>query len=116
MTPLKNKEIKRGRVYWVNLDPTIGSEIKKTRPAVVISNNLQNKVSSRVIVIPITSSVEKIYPFEAKLKLSNNTQSKALTDQIRAVDKMRIGDCLCVLEKEEMKEIDKALKITLSLD
>ena len=66
---MTNKEIKRGEVYWVNLDPTIGSEIQKTRPAVIVSNNIQNKVSSRVVVIPITSKADKLFPFEAKISL-----------------------------------------------
>lgn len=111
---LKSSSIKRGDVYWVNLDPTIGTEVQKTRPAVIVSNNVQNSVSTRVVVIPISSSVKKLYPFEAKIAL-NKKPSKALTDQIRAVDKERLRGIICHLDFAEVQEIDKALKLTLSL-
>ena len=71
MNSIKDKAIKRGEVYWVNLDPTIGTEIQKTRPAVIFSNNIQNRVSSRVVVIPITSNSDKMFPFESKINLQN---------------------------------------------
>ena len=115
MSSMTNKEIKRGEVYWVNLDPTIGSEIQKTRPAVIVSNNIQNKVSSRVVVIPITSKADKLFPFEAKISLKKKG-GKVLTDQIRTVDKSRLSDCICMLSKTEISDIEKAIKITLSLE
>lgn len=112
---MKNKEIKRGEVYWVNLNPTIGSEIQKTRPAVILSNNIQNKVSSRVVVIPITSNSDKIFPFESKINLKNK-DAKVLTDQIRTVDKSRLSDCISMLTKSEIKDVERAIKLTLSLE
>lgn len=112
---MTNKEIKRGEVYWVNLDPTIGSEIQKTRPAVIVSNNIQNKVSSRVVVIPITSKADKLFPFEAKISLKKKGV-KVLTDQIRTVDKSRLSDCICMLSTTEISDIEKAIKVTLSLE
>lgn len=115
MISVNNKEIVRGNIYWVNLDPAVGSEIKKTRPAIVISNNMQNRVSSRIIVIPLTSSINNIFPFEAKV-LVKDTIAKALTDQIRTIDKSRIGDYISKLSKVEVSDIEKAIKITLSLD
>jgi mRNA interferase MazF len=115
MTSTKDKDIIRGEVYWVNLDPTIGSEIQKTRPAVIISNNIQNKVSARVIVIPLTSNTSTIFPFEAKVKVQDKT-AKAITDQIRTIDKSRLGDCLGKITKLEMSDIEAAIKITLSLE
>ena len=115
MTSMKtSKLITRGEVYWVNLDPTVGSEIQKTRPAVVISNNIQNKVSSRIVVIPITSNVSKVFPFESRLAI-NNKEAKALTDQIRTIDKSRISGFIRKLSSTEITELEKALKITLSL-
>ena len=85
----------RGEVYWVNLDPTIGSEIAKTRPAVVISNNVGNQYADRVIVAPTTSTnVAKVYPFEVKLDPGEGgvaQTSKVLLDQIHTVDKTRLG-------------------------
>lgn len=115
MSYLKTKDIKRGQVYWVNLDPVIGSEIRKTRPAMIISNNIQNRVSSRVVILPITSNIDKLFPFEAKINLENK-QAKVLADQIRTIDKTRLRDYISTLTKIEMKDIEKATKITLSLE
>lgn len=110
-----NREILRGEIYWVNLDPTIGSEVKKTRPAVIVSNNIQNKISKRVIVIPITSQIKIIYPFEAKIIVAAK-EAKALSDQIRTIDKLRLGKRIGKLDKFELIDIEKAIKLTLSLD
>ncbi|MDR0329993.1 MAG: type II toxin-antitoxin system PemK/MazF family toxin [Rickettsia sp.] len=114
MTLVKNKEIIRGNIYWVNLDPTIGTEIQKTKPAIVISNNIQNKISSRVIIIPITSNINNIFPFEVRVTVNNKT-AKALTDQIRTIDKSRLGEFIEQLNKTEIINIEKAIKVTLSL-
>lgn len=115
MTSTKNDQILRGNVYWVNLDPALGSEIQKTCPALVISNNIQNRVSTRIIVIPITSNTTNIFPFESKI-IINNREGKALTDQIRTIDKSRIGNFMGKLSNAEIADIEKAIKITLSLD
>lgn len=109
-----DKPIKRGDVFWVNLNPTIGSEINKTRPAVVVSNNTQNIASSRVIVLPITSSVLHLYPFESKVKIDNKI-AKATADQIRTIDKSRLKQYICTVSRVELEMIDKAIKIVLSL-
>lgn len=109
-----NKFPKRGEIYWISLDPTIGSEIKKTRPAIILSNDLSNEHSQRVIVGPITSSIDKIYPFESKVELPDGT-SKVKLDQIRSVDKLRVGKKICTATLEEIRQAEKALKITLGL-
>jgi mRNA interferase MazF len=105
---------KRGEVYWVSLDPTIGSEVQKTRPGLILSNDLSNKHSQRVIIGPITSSIDKLYPFEAKLALPKGL-SKVMLDQIRAIDKRRLGIRISLISIEEMHEVEKALKLTLAL-
>jgi mRNA interferase MazF len=105
---------KRGDIYWVNLDPTVGSEIRKTRPGVIISTNAANEVSGRIIVAPITSKVHKIFPFEVKLEIKG-VVGKVLLDQIRALDKVRLGSKISTCNTETMKLIDEALKIALSL-
>ncbi len=82
--------IKRGNVFLVSLDPTVGNEINKTRPVIIISNDVNNKFSNTITVIPITSNTIKIYPFEVFLKagVANLPKdSKARTDQIRTIDK-----------------------------
>ena len=105
---------KRGEVFWVCLDPTIGSEIKKTRPGLILSNNTGNKISNRVIIAPITSSTSKIFPFEALLIIKGK-ESKVVVDQIRAVDKQRLGNKISTVSSREMQQIEKALKLVLSL-
>lgn len=109
-----NKIIKRGEIFWVKFDPAIGSEINKTRPALIVSNDAGNLASNRVIVAPITSSVIKIYPFEVKVMIKGK-QCKILLNQIRTVDKIRVNNKIITLEPELMIEVDKALKIALSL-
>ena len=106
--------VERGSIYWVNLDLTEGSEIGKTRPAVVISNNINNQLSDTVTIIPITSSIGKIYPFEVFIPrgiVSN--ESKAKANQIRTIDKKRIKDLIGKIPDGIMKEIEKAVKIHL---
>jgi len=105
---------KRGDVFWITLDPTVGSETKKTRPCVVISNNAQNKKSPLIIIAPITSNVKTIYPFESKV-IVQGKEGKAMLDQIRTVDKQRLSTRATSLEMETMLEMDHALKIALAL-
>lgn len=105
---------KRGEIYWINLDPTVGTEINKIRPALVISNDSGNEYSQRVIVAPITSAVKNIYPFEVKLIIEGK-DCKVLLDQIRSVDKQRFSKKLSVLDYQIMQLVNKALKIVLDL-
>ena len=111
--------IKRGGVYLAALDPVVGSEISKTRPVVVVSNEKNNEFSSAVTILPITSkSIQKIYPFEVFLSKGTGNlpkNSKAKADQIRTLDKGRIVKFIGALEKEEMDLIDKAILIHLDL-
>lgn len=107
-------KVLRGHVYWVTLDPTIGSEVNKTRPAIVVSNDIQNYSASRVIVVPLTSNVQKVYNFEALVKVGDKA-AKAMTDQIRTIDKSRIGKFIAATTNDEMQDLDRAIKITLSL-
>lgn len=89
--------IKRGDVYWVNLNPIEGSEIGKTRPAIVISNDINNELADTVTILPVTSSVEKIYHFEVFIPRGMTTildDSKAKANQIRTVDKKRIKNLM----------------------
>ncbi len=105
---------RRGDVYWTCLDPTLGSEVNKTRPALILSNDIANKRSQRVIVAPITSSIDKVYPFEAKIKLPEGFK-KVMLDQIRSIDKMRLKKRIASIPSREMNEIERALKLALAL-
>lgn len=97
----------------------IGSEIAKTRPAVIISNDVGNQYSSRVIVAAITSgSSDRVFPFEVLLSSGEgglNRRSKVLLDQLRTVDKSRLGKRLGALPDERMAEVDRAVAISLGL-
>lgn len=105
---------RRGEIYWVRLDPTIGTETQKTRPCLILSNNSQNKKGFRVIAAPITSKVKIIYPFEAKVVIKGK-ECKVLLDQIRVLDKQRIGDKIDYIDLETMLQVETALKVALAL-
>jgi len=111
--------IRRGGIYLAALDPVVGREISKTRPALVVSNDKNNEFSATVTILPITSkNLQKIYPFEVFLakgagNLPKNSKIKA--DQIRTLDKRRIVKFIGTLEKREIGLIDKAIKIHLAL-
>ena len=107
-------DILRGNVYWVNLDPAVGTETKKRRPGLIISSNVGNTNSSRVVIAPITSNVKKVYPFEVLLKNANKP-SKVMLDQIRAVDKKRLSGFFFNASKDEMLKVDQAIKLVLDL-
>jgi len=110
--------IRRGDVYWVKLDPIEGSEIGKTRPAVVISNNINNEFADTVTVLPVTSSVGKVYPFEVFLKkgIANiSSDSKVKANQIRTVDKKRLKERIGTIPEVILIEIEKAVKIHIEL-
>lgn len=109
-----NDNPKRGDVFWVCFDPTQGTEIKKTRPAVILSNNLFNKHLPRLIVVPLTSNTTRVYDFEALVSIDGK-KGKAMLDQIRAIDKSRLGKKLCSLTLEEIQDIERALREALAL-
>jgi mRNA interferase MazF len=105
---------RRGDVFWVNLDPVVGTEIRKTRPAVVVSNDSCNRFGARIVVLPITSNVDSLYPGEAMIDLKGRP-GRALGDQIRSIDKRRLKARVSTLTADEMARIDEALAITLGL-
>src|SRR2546430_4108204 len=106
--------VKRGDIYKVVLDPTIGREIKKTRRCVVISNNQQNQYSPLLIIIPTTSDLEKLYSWEVVIH-SEGKDRKILTDQIRSVDRKRLRGYRDKVSYETLTKIEKALSVVLAL-
>ena len=107
--------IKRGEIYWVKLDPTFGKEVNKTRPCVIISNNRQNEYSPLVIVLPITSDLDRIYPFEVVFSLGQG-QAKVLTDQVRSIDKKRLENWIDKVNENIMVEISEKMKRVMALE
>ncbi len=106
--------MKRGEVWWVEFDPSVGSEIRKTRPAVIVSNDAANRNLLRVVVVPITSNTDRQYPGEALVTLSEKP-GKAMADQIMAADKSRLKNKICTLSKADMLAVENAILVHLGM-
>ena len=110
---------RRGEVYLVNFDPVIGAEIRKTRPALILQNDIANRHSPLTIVSAITSQFEEpLYPTEVLLKAGEGGTSKdsvILLNQIRSVDKRRLVRRLGTLSPESMQRVHRSLQISLGL-
>jgi mRNA interferase MazF len=101
-----------GKVWWVAFDPSIGGGIQKTRPAQIISNNAANAALNRVIVIPLTSQVAKIYPGEALVTL-NGEQRTVMADQVTTASKQRLRTKLGSLDQADITTVENALLFQL---
>ena len=112
---IKKKDIEQGDVYWVDLNPTIGTETNKVRPGIVVSSNLLNASSNRVMVVPVTSNIKRVYPFEAEVNVEG-AKGKAMADQMRAVDKKRLERYINTVTKIELHNVQSAIKIVLELE
>lgn len=106
--------MKRGEVWWVEFDPSVGSEIKKTRPAVIVSNDAANRNLARVVVVPLTSNTGKQYPGEAQITTAGKP-CKAMADQIMAADKSRLKTKLDTLTKADMQAVEGAILLHLGM-
>jgi len=104
----------RGDVWWVNFEPSIGGEIRKKRPAVIVSNDSSNKYLNRVQVIPLTSQTGRLYPSEAYVTVKGKT-NKAMADQLTTVSKQRLLNRVSKLSISDLNNIERAILIQLGL-
>lgn len=106
--------MKRGEVWWVAFDQAVGSEIQKTRPAIIVSNDSANRNLKRVVVVPLTTNTSRVFPGEARVSVAGEF-CKAMSDQLMAADKLRLKEKLATLSKSDMLEVEQAICVHLGL-
>ena len=104
----------RGEVWWVNFDPSVGGEIQKQRPALIISNDVSNRFLNRVQVVPITSNVDRLYSSEADISVDGR-RHKAMADQITTASKLRFANIFGRIPDSDMIRVEQAIKVQLGL-
>jgi mRNA interferase MazF len=105
---------RRGEVWWVSFGPSVGGEVRRTRPALIISNDVANRFLSRVQVIPITSNVSRLYPGEAYVTVKG-VRHKAMSDQLTTASKSRLGELIGKLNPNGVAAVERAVKVQLGL-
>lgn len=103
-----------GEVWWVAFDPSLGGEIRKTRPAVIVSNDAANRALNRVQVVPVSSRAGKLYPAEAPVLVADR-DGKAMADQLTTAAKERLRGRIGRLSLEDFAAVERAIRLQLGL-
>ena len=106
--------MKRGEIWWIRFGPAVGGEIRKERPAIIVSNDAANKFLNRLQVVPLTKSTGRLYPSEAYITLDGE-RCKAMADQITTVSKERLTNKGGAISKRELNSVARAIRTQLSL-
>jgi mRNA interferase MazF len=114
MSPSIRDDPRRGEVWWVAFDAAVGDEIRKTRPAIVVSNDAANRVLNRIQIVPLTSKTGRLYPGEAYVMLEGQHR-KAMADQIATASKLRLRGRIGRLDPVDVAALDRAIRIQLAL-
>lgn len=106
--------MKRGEVWWVNFEPAVGGEVRKQRPAVIVSNDAANKYLNRLHVVPLSTNVDRVYPSEALVTVRGK-QHKAMADQLTTASKSRLDNRVGRLSERDLKAVEQAIRVQLGL-